>query len=88
LVCRKSIYPNVLLFFILLPFELGNRNGVAIIFGVKIHGFIAWLLWRTFYLSNLPTANKKLKVMTDWTMDLIFKPDVARIKETIKFVRN
>ena len=30
--------------------------------------------------SNLPTKKKKLKVMTDWTMDLFFKPDVARIK--------
>jgi NADH:ubiquinone reductase (H+-translocating) len=68
--------------------NIGNRNGVAIILGIKIHGFIAWFLWRTFYLSNLPTAKKKLRVMIDWTMDLIFKPDVARIKETIRFARN
>jgi NADH dehydrogenase len=68
--------------------NIGNRNGVAIIFGIKIHGFIAWFLWRTFYLSNLPTAKKKLRVMIDWTMDLIFKPDVARIKGTIRFARN
>jgi NADH:ubiquinone reductase (H+-translocating) len=60
--------------------NIGNRNGVAIIFGIKLHGFIAWFLWRTFYLSNLPSVKKKLKVMTDWTMDLIFKPDVAMIK--------
>src|SRR5919197_4177949 len=60
--------------------EIGKRTGVATLFGFKIHGFIAWWLWRTFYLANLPTIKKKLKVMSDWTMDLFFKPDVAMIK--------
>ncbi len=62
--------------------EIGRRTGVATLFGgrIKLHGFIAWWLWRTFYLSNLPTRKKKLKVMTDWTMDLFFKPDVAKIE--------
>ena len=62
--------------------EIGKRTGVAELFGYKIHGFIAWWLWRTFYLSNLPTIKKKLKVMGDWTMDLIYKPDVAMIKSS------
>jgi NADH dehydrogenase len=64
--------------------EIGKRTGVATLFGgrIKLHGFIAWWLWRTFYLSNLPTTKKKLRVMTDWTMDLFFKPDVAKIKRT------
>ncbi len=63
--------------------EIGKRTGVAILFGkIKIHGFIAWWLWRTYYLSNLPTAKKKLKVMSDWTSDLFFKSDVAMIKRT------
>lgn len=40
------------------------------------------LLWRMYYLSSLPTVNKKLKVMVDWTIDFLFKPDVAMIKRT------
>ena len=62
--------------------ELGKRTGVATIFGIKSHGFISWWLWRTYYLGNLPTAKKKLKVMGDWTVDLIFKPGVAMIKRS------
>jgi len=62
--------------------ELGKRTGVATIFGIKLHGFISWWLWRTYYLGNLPTLNKKLKVMGDWTLDLIFKPGVAMIKRS------
>jgi NADH:ubiquinone reductase (H+-translocating) len=60
--------------------EIGKRAGVAELFGFKTHGFFAWWLWRTFYLANLPTIEKKLKVMDDWTMDLVFKADVSMIK--------
>jgi NADH:ubiquinone reductase (H+-translocating) len=60
--------------------EIGKRTGVAKLFGFKIHGFTAWWLWRTFYLSNLPTIKKKLKVMGDWTADLLFTPDVAMVR--------
>jgi NADH:ubiquinone reductase (H+-translocating) len=60
--------------------EIGKRTGVAILFNkFKLHGFLAWWLWRTYYLSNLPTTKKKLKVLGDWISDLIFKPDVSMI---------
>jgi NADH dehydrogenase len=60
--------------------EIGKRTGVAILFGrIKLHGFLAWWLWRTYYLANLPTPKKKLKVMGDWTSDLLFKPDVSQV---------
>ncbi|MGA9149938.1 MAG: FAD-dependent oxidoreductase, partial [Candidatus Nitrosopolaris sp.] len=62
--------------------EIGKRTGVATILGVKSHGFAAWWIWRTYYLGNLPTIKKKLKVMGDWTSDLISKPDVAMIKKS------
>ncbi|MFY9795023.1 MAG: NAD(P)/FAD-dependent oxidoreductase [Candidatus Nitrosopolaris sp.] len=60
--------------------EIGKRTGVAILFNkIKLHGFLAWWLWRTYYLANLPTTRKKLKVLGDWISDLIFKPDVSMI---------
>jgi NADH:ubiquinone reductase (H+-translocating) len=62
--------------------EIGKRTGVATILGIKSHGFAAWWLWRTYYLGNLPTLKKKIKVMGDWTSDLISKPDVAMIKRS------
>lgn len=34
------------------------------------------------YLSGLQTVEKKLKVMVDWTIDFLFKPDVDMIKRT------
>ena len=62
--------------------EIGKRTGVATILGFKLHGFAAWWLWRTYYLGSLPTIKKKLRVMGDWTSDLISKPDVAMIKRS------
>jgi len=60
--------------------EIGKRAGIAKLFGFKIHGFLGWWLWRTFYLSNLPTIKKKLKVIGDWSADLFFKPDISMVK--------
>jgi NADH:quinone reductase (non-electrogenic) len=59
---------------------IGRRNGVGILLGYKVHGFIAWWFWRSYYLLNLPTVQKKLRVMVDWFIDLFFKRDVTRIK--------
>ena len=61
--------------------QIGKRTGVAILFGkIKLHGFLAWWLWRTYYLANLPTIKKKLKVIGDWTSDVLFKPDVSQVQ--------
>jgi NADH dehydrogenase len=59
---------------------IGKRNGVGILLGHKVHGFTAWWLWRLYYLGNLPTTEKKLRVTVDWIIDLFFKRDVTRLK--------
>lgn len=60
--------------------EIGKRVGVADIFGLKFRGFIAWWLWRTFYLLQVPTTRKRIKIISDWSLDTLFRPDVAMIK--------
>jgi NADH dehydrogenase len=45
--------------------EIGKRTGVGDLLGFKVHGFIAWWIWRSYYLSDLPTIQKKLRVMGD-----------------------
>ena len=63
---------------------IGKRVGVAKIFGFKFKGLIAWFLWRTFYLSKLPMLKKKLRVIGDWSMELVFHSDVSMIKGYIE----
>jgi NADH:quinone reductase (non-electrogenic) len=59
---------------------IGKRNGVGLVFGYKIQGFIGWIFWRLYYWGNLPTTEKKLRVMFDWFLDLFFKRDITRLK--------
>ena len=33
---------------------IGQRTGVAEIFGFRFSGLVAWLMWRTIYLMKLP----------------------------------
>src|SRR6266436_4794403 len=51
---------------------IGRRKGVAMVFGIKFSGFVAWVFWRTVYLMKLPRLPKKLRVMVGWTLDLFF----------------
>jgi len=60
--------------------SLGRRSAVAEIFGVKLSGFLAWWIWRTIYLLKLPGFDRKLRVATDWTLDLLLPPDIVQLK--------
>jgi NADH dehydrogenase len=60
--------------------SLGHRSAVAEVFGVKLSGFLAWWLWRTVYLMKLPGLDRKIRVATDWTLDLILPPDIVQLK--------
>jgi NADH dehydrogenase len=59
---------------------LGRRSAVAEILGVKLSGVLAWWLWRTIYLMKLPGLDRKLRVATDWTLDLVLPPDIVQLK--------
>jgi NADH:quinone reductase (non-electrogenic) len=59
---------------------IGRRTGVARIFGWNFSGFAAWWLWRTIYLSKLPRFEKKLRVVLDWTLDLLFSKDLVQLR--------
>ena len=56
---------------------LGHRTAAAEIRGWRFSGLLAWLMWRTIYLSKLPGMEKKVRVALDWTIDLFFPRDIA-----------
>ena len=59
--------------------SLGHRSAVGEILGVQVSGFLAWWLWRTMYLMKLPGLDRKIRVATDWTLDLILPPDIVQL---------
>ncbi|CAM3132842.1 FAD-dependent oxidoreductase [Rariglobus hedericola] len=56
---------------------IGEREAVAEVFGFHFSGFFAWWMWRTIYLGKLPGVLRKLRVMIDWTFELIFPRDLS-----------
>ena len=60
--------------------SIGHRNAVAMIYGVKLSGFIAWFLWRGIYLSKLPTFSRKLEVAISWACNIPFPPNIVQLR--------
>jgi NADH dehydrogenase len=62
--------------------SLGLYKGVAQVKGIKLRGFPAWFLHRTYHMSKVPTTRRKVQVVTDWTIAFLFKRDVTSLWST------
>ena len=56
---------------------LGRQSAAAELRGMRFSGLPAWLLWRGVYLWKLPGPQKRLRVLVDWTVELLFPRDIA-----------
>lgn len=45
---------------------------------MRFRGLAAWLLWRAIYLGKLPGVERKVRVLTDWTIELFFPRDIVQ----------
>jgi NADH dehydrogenase len=59
--------------------SLGHTRAVALVFGVRLTGFLAWWLRRTYYLFQMPRWDRRLRIVLDWTVALFFRPDITRV---------
>lgn len=60
--------------------SLGHHRGVGQVLRLRLTGFLAWLAWRTYYLFALPRWERRIRVAMDWTLDLLFPPDVVELR--------
>ena len=58
---------------------LGRHKGIADVTGLKFRGFLGWWITRTYHLYQLPLISRKLRVVTDWTVALLFRRDIAEL---------
>jgi NADH dehydrogenase len=61
---------------------VGHLKGVAQVFGLKLRGLPAWLLWRAYYLSQMPTFGRKVRIFVEWTWGMFFPPDITHFRFT------
>jgi NADH:ubiquinone reductase (H+-translocating) len=59
--------------------SLGLHKGVAQVYGIKLKGWPAWFMHRTYHLSRVPTFNRKMRVVADWTLALFFKREIVSL---------
>ena len=52
--------------------DLGRRQAVAEMLGVKLRGFPAWWAARTYHMAMMPGTARKLRLIVDWTVGLLF----------------
>ena len=58
--------------------NIGHRRAVATVFGLNVHGFAAWLLWRGVYRVQLPTLMRRVQVYFEWSWQALFPRDVSQ----------
>jgi len=64
--------------------KIGKKDGVALLMGHEFRGVIAWFIWKQYYLSTLPTNEKKIRVGLDWFVDLFFPRDITRLSSVFE----
>ena len=60
----------------------GHLKGVAQLFGLRLAGLPAWLLWRAYYLSRMPTLGRKFRIWVEWTWSMFFAADITHLRFT------
>ncbi len=58
---------------------LGLYKGVANVYGVKLKGFPAWMMHRTYHMSRIPSFNRKVRVVADWTLAFLLRREVVAL---------
>ena len=60
--------------------SLGNYRGVAEVFGLRITGLVAWMLWRFLYIGMLPGFSTRLRVALNWMFDYVLPRSIVQIE--------
>jgi NADH dehydrogenase len=58
---------------------LGLHKGVANPMGFKLKGWPAWFFHRSYHGAMVPTFNRKIRVIADWTLALFLKRETVSL---------
>jgi NADH:ubiquinone reductase (H+-translocating) len=57
--------------------ELGHNQAVAITLGIRWRGLPAWFIARTYHLLLMPGLGRRLRLLADWNVALLFGRDAS-----------
>lgn len=59
--------------------SVGEHFAAIDLLGVRLSGFVAWFVWRSLYLTKLVGFGNKVRVVLDWTLDLLFERSISQV---------
>jgi NADH dehydrogenase len=59
--------------------DMGQHKAVATMLGLRLRGFVAWFAARTYHLAMMPGMARRLRLMADWTVGLLFGRAAAEL---------
>jgi NADH dehydrogenase len=59
--------------------DMGRHQAVASTMGIRWRGFPAWFLARTYHMAAMPGIKRRLRLVVDWTVDLVFDRDSSEL---------
>jgi NADH:ubiquinone reductase (H+-translocating) len=62
--------------------SVGEHFAAVDLLGVRMSGKLAWFVWRTLYLTKLVGFGNKVRVVLDWTLDLLVERSISQISAT------
>lgn len=62
--------------------SIGHMRGVAEVAGIPLTGLLAWLVWRAYYLSQMPSFGRRLRIFFEWSWGMFFPPDITHLRFT------
>jgi NADH dehydrogenase len=61
--------------------SVGEHYAAVDLLGVKLSGFIGWFVWRTLYLSKIIGFSNRIRIMLDWTLDLLIERSISQLQD-------
>jgi NADH dehydrogenase len=52
---------------------IGDRQAAADVLGHSFTGLLGWMLYRGAYLAKMPTLGMKMRLLADWTTEMVFR---------------
>jgi NADH dehydrogenase len=59
--------------------DMGQGQAVATTLGIRWRGVAAWWLARSYHLAALPGAKRRLRLLIDWNIQLLFGRDASEL---------
>ena len=60
---------------------MGEHYAAVDLLGIKLTGFIGWFVWRTLYLLKMIGTSTKIRIVMDWTLDLLIERSIAQLDD-------